>query len=1411
MRGDKAAIRHQNVKSENKISTSSLKTFISFIPTNIIKKILYKPSLSILEESEWIEGAVIFSDISGFTPMSQALSNYGSRGTEEMSGILNNYLTKMSHIIYKKGGIIQKIAGDAMTILFEKQANVSWKVPLFYAVECAFGMQRLITEFRKIKTIAGEFSLEMKIGIGNGRLFTGTLGTYDFGIEPFLIGCPIENAVMSEHHAEQGEIWLHKDSMEKIKDNIKIIKKVEDFYRISKIEYKETEEPQSIKPNHLKISLSEPQKQKIISEIRSCVPLSIAKRIELGYLDFLGENRKTTILFISFEGLSLNDAEFESKLKSYYSTMQKIITRYRGFLYEFESGDKGSKIIALFGSPTSTEDDEGLAVHCANAMQDAVKDIDWIVSQKIGISTGSVFAGVIGTNLLSRYAVIGDRVNLAARLMSLSESNTILCDEETFINTGSNFKWEAKPPRKVKGKTGLIKTYEFKGIKKSSKPSTVDEISYLIGREDEAKQFVQVFDKVIKNSGQIISVIGEMGMGKKSLIKEFVKFVKRRGMKILRADSFSYGTQIPYFEITELFRNLFNIKENDSNNTKIERINDFIDKLMPKQKDKIPLLESVLSIELPDNEANDWAKNLDPSVRKANMIDFMSKILIEYSKQQALLIIINDLHWSNSSTLDFLNTLSKNIKDEKLLIIFSYQPFSNIVPESLSEIKKLDYHNNIVLNELTSEQCMDFINIKWKITNIPDNFPYIVKNNAGGNPYYVEILMNSLIKSGQLYHNKKEDSYTFSERAFEHINIPDSIHALILSQMDRVDETSKLLIKVASVVGMVFNQDIVIRIFPDKISKTTLFEKLYYLSEQGLLENEEKDGEQRFYFRNELTLETAYNNLPFTQRKALHEKTAITIEELYSDKIDSYYDILAYHFKHTDITEKKLKYLSLAGNKARNNYANKEAVNYYEQVSKLLENEISSGSIEATSEKWDDIGCELFDTYLILGDITKFVGEMDLSKGWLQKAESIIIKLYDEKRRYRLLQSFGEWYEFRDQYMLSLEYYSRAYKCISKQKNLMETSLSCGHLGNLYRTIGKYDIALKRYKEAASLANKAASITNCTRNIMLEGRWLGNIGIIYANQGSYDKALKYYFDALKISKTVQDKLREVAWLSLIANVYVAQSKYEGALKYAYESLEVANNIGYKRSAVMTMNTIGNTYRFLGEYDRALEVHHKALDTANNIGAINQEVICMGEIGEIYRIQERYIEALDFYKKAYSKAKTLGDKYNQALWERAIGIVYYNSPEPEVKKAKQHLKNAMDTASSIGHKKLLAEIMMHLGNAYSVDGEHEEAEKYIKKGLSIAQKIKHPGLSIWGKRVLGIVLIKLGKKDEGTKILTEALKKNEELGLKKDVAECSFELGKALKDNKYLKRAYDIFDELGLEARKIEVEEHLDNL
>lgn len=1380
------------------VSTSILKRFLTFLPQNIVRKILINPDGKVLDKSEWIEGAIIFSDISGFTPMSQALSNYGSRGIEEMSRILNTYLSKMSNIIYKNDGILQKIAGDSLTVLFEKPANVEWKVPILNAIECSFEMQKFISQFRKIKTIAGEFSLTMKIGISSGRLFIGTLGSYDFGIEVSLIGEPINKAVVSEHHAKQGEIWIEKESIEIIKDYVKIITNKNNYFRIRlkniiKPDEKKLKEVFSVK-------LRPEEKQTIIKEIRACIPSSIAKRLELGYQEFLGEHRKTTILFINFEGLDLKHKNFEKNLKLYYITMQKIITQYRGTLYEFESGDKGSKIIALFGSPLSTEDNEGLAILCALAILKAGNDIEWIKFQKIGISTGYAFAGVIGTALLRRYALIGDKVNLAARLMTSAENNTILIDDDTYNRTSDRFLWKKMSPRKLKGTSGLITTYLFDGIKKEKPKEPLKEIAYLLGRDEEAKRFAKIFDKLKDSLGQIISVIGEMGIGKGVLIKEFIKFVGRKGLQHHEAYCYSYGTQIPYFGWIKIFNNIFDIKEDDKNDLKLKKVSDKLNALSPKNIKKLPLIAKWLGLEAEETE---WSKHLDTAVRKSNLLDVLSEILIQLSREKALFIILYDIQWSNSSTLEFLLTLAKNIVNEKIMLIYSYQPFIIQIPDAIQEVKKLEYYNSMVLNELSSEQSIDFIKLKWNVSNIPDEFENIIKRSVGGNPYYIETLITSLINTNQLLFDKDKNTYSFSQEALQQLKVPPTLEDLIVNQIDKLDETSKLLLKVASVIGMDFNTEILKWIFPIRIQKQELLLKLSKLCETGLLEKEEKKAKIHFSFRNELTLDTVYKNLPFSQRKHLHESTASTIENIYGDKIESFYEILAFHYKFTDNINKQLLYLKLAGNKAKNNYANNESIKYYEQLTEILNKKLKA-NIDFTTKEWGYICRELFDTYVILGDITRFMGEMKKSKIWLDKSRAESVKIADEERRYTLLKSIGEWYEFGDQYQDALAYYSRAYICISKLNDKNKMSLSSGHMGNVYRIMGYNDLALKRYKESATLANECG-------NIMMEGRWLGNIGIIYANQGNYDKALEYYFKALDISKKENDKSRAAAWYSLIATVYLAQAKYDDAIKYGNESLSVAEAIGYKRSMVLTLNTIGNTYRFLGQYDEALKSHSRALEIANKIKAINQEVICMGEIGEIYRFQGKYDEALTSYKKAYSIAKSLGDKYNQALWERAIGIIYYQSPNPQVKKAKQHLRNAMETATLIGHKKLSAETQIHLGNAVAVDGEFDEAVKIIRKGLKLAQHIQHPGLIVWGKRMFGILLIKMGKKEEGKNLLLYALKENEKLNLKKDIAECCLELGRALIDKKYLLKALKLFKELNLNPRVEEVEEYISTI
>ncbi len=1389
----------QRDKDKKRASTPLLKSFISFIPQDLVRKILQNPNIKIIETSEWIEGAILFSDISGFTNMSKSLSNYGLRGTEMMGKILNTYLSKMSELIYKHEGIIQKIAGDALTVFFEKNTNVQWKISILKAIECSFNMQKLMNSFRRIKTIAGEFDLTMKIGISSGRLFSGVLGSYDFGIEPFLIGKAIDLAVGAEHQASPGEIWIEEESFKRVENYIKVIRHKDKYYRIA---HRLVNEPpaKKVEENKFSYKLTHEEKQTIINEISSCVPSPIAKRLELGYHEFLGEDRKTTILFINFEGLRMDDEDFEDKLRYYYNSMQKIITQYRGFLYEFESGDKGYKIIAVFGSPTSTEDNEGYAVQCANAIIQAGKDISWIKSQNIGITTGDVFAGLIGTPLLRRYALIGDKVNLAARLMSIAEDNTVLVDEVTYRLTRDRFVYEALPPKKIKGQEDLINTYIYKSIRSTEKKKTVKELSYMVGREEESKRFIQLYSEVANNNGQIVSVIGEMGMGKRSLIKAFTNMAEKDGIKPYEAVCYNYSRQIPYFGWIKIFNDITGIKDSDSNQDKLEKLRSTLNELVPQEVNKTPILANMLGIDMGENE---WSKNLDPAVRKSNLIDLMSNVIINLSKKTVVFIILYDLHWSNSSTLDFLLFLSRNIKNERVMIVTSYRPFTDKPPEKLMELKKTDYHNTIVLNELNSEQTMEFIQNKWKIQQIPDSFKNIIKKNVGGNPYFIETLMTSLINTKQLLYNEEEGQYYFPKGKSEDIDIPNNMQNLIISQMDRLDETSKLLLKVSSVAGMNFNRQLIKWISPIKIDTNILEDKLSYLCEQGLLEREKKDGEIAYSFRNELTLETAYSTLPFSQRKHLHEATAETYEKIYNDRLDAYYEILAHHYSFTENIEKQLRYIKLAGKKARNAYANKESIEYFTQLSDIIEKKLKSLS-DATSAYWENMIREAFDTAIELSDIKRFMGEMNQSKEWLEKAEDILVKITDEPRRYTLLRSFGEWFEFSDHYIQAMEYYLRAYKCISQQNDIEKTSLSAGHLGNLYRTIGVYEKALNHYKEAADLAKSVG-------DIMMRGRWLGNIGIIKSNQGEYDGALEYYFKALKISRDENDKSREAAWLSLIAEVYVARARYDEALKFGNKSLEVAEAIGYKRSIVMTLNTIGNTYRFLGKYSDALQAHQKALDIASLIGAINLEVICRGEIGEIYRFQQNWDEAMEFYKNAFSMAKSLGDRYNQALWERAIGIVLYQSPNSKVKKARQHLSNALELAKQIGHRKLRAEIEIHFGNAIAVDGELDEAERIIRNGLIMAQKIKHPGLSIWGKRMLGIILIKLGRKKEGAQELLDALKENEKLGLTKDIAECSLELGRELRDRSYLERALKLFKEIGLTKSMKQVEEFLTEL
>src|SRR6266540_89692 len=393
-------------------------TYSSFLPDYLVR--LLADRHDVLPLVQRADGVAMFADIVGFTPMSAALADVGPEGTEELSEILNSFFARMIDLVTGHGGTVAKFAGDALTALFPFDSTIRSTVRR--AAGCALAMQGATRGFQTVATRAGTFPLAMRAGLGAGRVLAAVVGDPAIRLEHVLAGEAVDRAVAAERGAPALVTRL------------------------------------SGRPRRT-ASRQPPIAASAEGGLAAFLHPAIAERIRSGHGGLVDEHPTVTIAFIGFPDLVDDDPDAVDRLQRYVSIAVRVIDRWGGHLRQVDLGDKGSVLVIVFGAPVHHEDHEELAVRCCAELLGLTGG-----PFRAGITTGRAWCGEVGSNARREYAIVGDPVNLAARLMERAAPAQALVDRATWEGTRGAAIGGPLPPVAVKGRRGQVDVWDVRGV-----------------------------------------------------------------------------------------------------------------------------------------------------------------------------------------------------------------------------------------------------------------------------------------------------------------------------------------------------------------------------------------------------------------------------------------------------------------------------------------------------------------------------------------------------------------------------------------------------------------------------------------------------------------------------------------------------------------------------------------------------------------------------------------------------------------------------------------------------------------------------------------------------------------------------------------------------------------------------------
>ena len=903
--------------------TPILDVLTSYVPALVTRRLSTEPAPLTAPLLESVPAVALFADVSGFTPLAERLSGRGPQGVEELSRILNAYFGQLIDLITAHGGDIVKFAGDAILAVWPvadltpdgfAQPTAAAFAAAVSAVQCASTAQRALQGFE-----AGEVRLTLRMGVAAGHSLLEHLGG-EYGRWHVLVAGDLVTQVTAvERQAEPGEVIISAEAWRLVQSACAGEALPSGAVRLT-----------AVRTPFPPFALHRAQlAAEAIPAVQAYVPGAIRSRLVAGQTGWLAELRRVTVIFAHLPTLdqhtSLEHAQHIIR------TLQTAIYRYEGSVDKLSVDEKGVSLLAVLGwPPLAHEDDPTRGVQVALAMQAELRKL--AVPSAIGVATGRAFCGSVGNAVRREYTMIGDIVNLAARLMQAA-ADTILCDAATTQSAQRVIEFETLPAIWVKGRSEAVPIYRPRGETSRAALRLAAETAAqapMVGRTTERMALAGRLQLLLAGQGGVVVVEGEAGLGKSRLVEYVLEQARTLGIESFLGAGDAVEKSTPYHAWRPIFGQLLDW---DLNHDSGVRQNTLLKLgLDAAALQLVPLLDAVLPLELPDSEVT---HQMTGQVRADNTRDFLLRLLGAAAAQTPKLVVLEDAHWLDTASWALALLLSQRVKS--VLLVVTTRPLAEPQPSEYGQLLKIANAQHLLLTALSQEATLSLVCQRLGVTAVPEPVAALIRTKAEGNPFYSLELALALRDTGLLVIADGEGRLAEGRADLSAVDLPDTVQGVITSRIDRLPPPQQLTLKVASVIGRTFAYPALQSVYPVDTDREQLPEFLQALDRLDLTGLETPEPQLTYTFKHIITRDVAYNLMLYAQRQRLHQAVAEWYEATYAQELALFYELLAYHWRAAEEPAKTITYLERAGDQALENYANEEAIRLYTQALELAD------------------------------------------------------------------------------------------------------------------------------------------------------------------------------------------------------------------------------------------------------------------------------------------------------------------------------------------------------------------------------------------------------------------------------------------------------------------------------------------
>jgi len=810
-----------------------------------------------------------------------------------------------------------------------------------------------------------------------------------------------------------------------------------------------------------------------------------------------------------------------------------------------------------------------------------------------------------------------------------------------------------------------------------------DRLAGFVGRQQEIEIVRSRYEFASRGHGQVIGVVGEPGIGKSRLLREFRQELAGRRVTYLEGRCVSYGCTIPYLPLLDVLRSSCGITDADSPEVIAEKAGAALGGLGMKPSDGLPYLLHLLGLQ----EGSRALAGLEPDVIKTRLLEILRQMMLRSSERDALIVAVEDLHWSDKSSEDYFASLVDAVAGARVLLVFSYRP--GYRPPWTGK----SYATQIALQPLAPRESESIVRAVLGRDRAPASLVEVILAKGAGNPFFLEELARTV---------HEHDSPVPS--------VPDTVQEAIAARINLLEPQAKRLLQAAAVIGPEVPAMLLgpIADLPEEDVRRGLLE----LQAAEIFHEKAGAAEPAYSFKHALIQEAVCEGLQAEQRRALHARIVEAIERLHAGRLGEQIERLAHHAFNAQTWGKAVAYLRQAGAKAAARSAHLEAAACYEQALAALEHLPKS---RERVEQAIDLRFDLRTSLLLLGEIERGLDH-------LRQAQALAEALGDHRRLGWVSFALMAYLRFTGDETRALEAGQRALAIAEKHGDSALHVATVSQLGIVYGTLGDYRRAaeiLRRNVESLAGPRARERFGLAAVASVQSG---GYLAWYLAELGEFTEAMARAEDAFTIAESMDDLYTLAQACTMVGLPALLKGTPEQAIPLVERGLDLCRSMYFRHLFPSAASCLGGLYAFAGRSGEAIPLLEEAVEAAASIKRKDRCSIFLARLGEVHLEAGRPDRATESATRALELAREQRERGHEAYALRLLAEIASQAAIPEVEKAEAFYCQALALAGELGMRPLVAHCHLGLGKLYGRTGKRQQTLEHLTTATTLYREM-----------------------------------------------------------------------------------------